>query len=60
MIGYLMMLAGLVAAVAGFVLTFGWQAALIPVGVVVFCAGLIVDFDRVKEPQRAKRSSPAP
>lgn len=60
MIGVLVMLAGVVSVVAGFVLVFGWPAALIPFGCAVFAAGLTVDFDRVKEPKRAKRSSQAP
>lgn len=56
--GLLTVFAGLLMAVAGVVWLVGpW--GLIAGGVVVVIAGLLVDFDRVKEPQRGKRSQSA-
>lgn len=58
MIGLLVMAVGFVLAVCGVVLTFGvWT--LMPAGGVLLVAGLLVDFDRVKEPRRAKRDQSA-
>lgn len=59
MTGLFVALLGYVAAVVGLVLLVGvWP--LIPCGVVLMAVGLFVDLDRVKEPQRAKRSQSAP
>lgn len=59
MIGYLLLAAGLVSLVVGVALLLGpW--VFIGAGVVAVVLGLFVDFDRVKEPQRAKRHPAAP
>ena len=55
MIGLVVAAVGYVALAVGLILTFGlWL--LMPVGGVLVVAGLAVPFDRVKEPQRAKRT----
>lgn len=59
MIGLLVILAGFVLVVVGLVLVLGvW--VLVPAGVVVMLVGMFADLDRLKEPQRAKRSQSAP
>jgi hypothetical protein len=59
MLGPLTILAGFALCVVGLVLVVGWWT-LIPAGVVLMAVGVFVDLDRVKEPQRGKRSQPAP
>lgn len=59
MTGLFVIFAGLLLVVAGAAWLVGpW--VLVGAGVVVVLVGLFVDFDRVKEPQRAKRRSTAP
>ena len=55
MIGLFVILAGWLAVVVGAVLLWG-VVPLVAAGVVMIAVGLFADLDRVKEPQRAKRS----
>lgn len=59
MIGLFVILAGWLALVVGAILLWG-VVPLLAAGVVMMCVGLLVDLDRVKESQRAKRSQSPP
>ncbi len=59
MTGVHVILIGVLVIVAGLAWLFG-PYALIASGVVLCVAGLFVDFDSMKEPQRGKRDSAAP
>lgn len=59
MLGLFAIAAGFILCVLGLIVVVGWWT-LIPAGVVLMAVGVFVDLDRVKEPQRGKRSQSAP
>lgn len=59
MLGLFAIAAGFILCALGLVLVVGWWT-LIPAGVVLMAVGVFVDLDRLKEPQRGKRSQSAP
>ena len=59
MTALLVILAGWVSVVVAAVILWGGVPLLVA-GVVMIAVGLLVDLDRVKEPQRAKRSQSSP
>lgn len=59
MIGLFVILVGWVCVVVAAVLLWGVPALMVA-GVVTLAVGVLVDLDRVKEPQRVKRSQSSP
>lgn len=59
MIGWVLIVVGVLLAVAGAAWLFG-PLVLVAAGALFVGVGLFADFDPVKEPQRAKRHSAAP